>query len=189
MKIASAVLLAAALSLPAAGCYGPLINTAAPSDAAFELTCIGGCGEQARGGGMMIDVSFSAQGKDFGRQYALCCEHLSDFRARLQTVKDMWCDGLAVPDKEIGGLIVGTTISEETGKRGATVDDGDGYVAFNCGEWLDKLIAETAVGTCCEADDKRQSKKDGSSSASGVQLPGAVNGLQREGVPPGISTE
>jgi hypothetical protein len=186
--IAAAGLLTVALSLPAVGCYGPLIGTAAPADAAFELSCIGGCGEMAVGNGVMIDVSFSAQGKGFGRQYALCCDHVPAFRARLQTVKDMWCDGLSVPSKDIGGLVVGTTRSEETGKRGATIDDGDGYVAFNCGEWLDKLIADTSDMKCCKKK-MRQSKKDGSSSDDALQSPGAVDGLQRDGVPPGISTQ
>jgi hypothetical protein len=185
-NLLAAALLGAALCVPA-GCYGPLISTSAPKDAAFELTCIGGCGEQARDGGVLIDVSFSAKGKGFSRQYAICCEHLPEFRARLQTVKDMWCDGLSVPAQEIGGLTVGTTVSEETGKKGATIDDGEGYVAFNCGEWLDKLINDSSSGKCCKK--KRQSKKDGSSSDDALQLPGAVNGLQRDGVPPGISTE
>jgi hypothetical protein len=138
-----ALLLAAALTV--AGCEPAYIPTIAPKDAAFEVTCAGSCGAEGREPGVLIDVAYVGQ----SRQFALCCDEVPVLRARLATIADFWCEGLPVGDKRVGDLLVGTTESEATGKRGATLDQGDGYVAFNCGDWLEKLVAQLGSTSCC----------------------------------------
>ncbi len=130
-----------------AACEPAYVPTAAPKDAKFEVLCSGGCGRAGREAGLVIDVTFL---KSYSRQVAVCCPQRKELLARLQTVKDFWCDGLDVPDKTIGDIQVGTTVSLATGKRGATLDQGQGYVAFNCGDWLDDLIAKLTATTCCD---------------------------------------
>ena len=103
------------------------------------------CGAEGGDDGIILEVSFSGG----ARQYALCCSEREALRARLRTIEDMWCDGLAVPEQKVGELTIGTTVSEATGKRGATIDDGEGYVAFNCDAWLPQLTAALGQSTCC----------------------------------------
>lgn len=135
------------------------VDTATPEDARFTLGCIGGCGVEGREPGMLLEVSFTSGGRDWSRQYALCCKDRPALRARLQTIKDLWCDGVPVPKASVGDLLVGTTKSDATGKRGATIDDGEGYVAFNCGEWLERLIHELGSTDCCADRTKGKKKK------------------------------
>jgi hypothetical protein len=127
-------------------CTPAYLDTVAPTDASFELSCAASCGVAGNDSGLLIEVSFSGG----TRQYALCCEHRAALMAQLQTVEDLWCDGLAVPDKTIGGLVVGAVVSEVSGTRGATLDDGEGFVAFNCGAWLPKLVTELKQTSCCQ---------------------------------------
>lgn len=129
----------------AVGCELAYIPTIAPKDAAFTLSCAPTCGRQGREGGVLVDVSFVGH----GRQFAICCDDVPALRARLATIERFWCDGLDVPTKQIGDLSVGVTVSEGTGKRGASIDQGDGYVAFNCDDWLPKLIAQLGTNGCC----------------------------------------
>jgi len=128
-------------------CAPAYLDTVAPTDAAFTLSCVGSCGAEGNDGGIILEVSFSGG----ARQYALCCAERQALRARLQTIADMWCDGLPVADKTIGALTVGTTTSEITGKRGARIDDGEGFVAFNCDDWLGQLTAALGQSECCGA--------------------------------------
>ncbi len=132
-------------------CTPAYLDTVAPSDAAFEVSCVASCGVAGLDSGLLIEASFSGG----TRQYALCCEHRAALMAQLQTIEDLWCDGLEVPDKTIGGLVVGAVVSEVTGARGATIDDGEGYVAFNCGAWLGELISELKRTPCCQPDAPR----------------------------------
>ncbi|MBW2458396.1 MAG: hypothetical protein JRI68_28095 [Deltaproteobacteria bacterium] len=127
-------------------CMPAYLDTVAPSDATFDVTCVPSCGKGGLDAGVLIEASFSGG----TRQYALCCEHRAALMAQLQTIEDLWCDGLDVPDKTIGGLTVGVVISEVTGTRGATIDDGEGFVAFNCDAWLGQLIAKLKQTTCCQ---------------------------------------
>jgi len=129
----------------ALACVPPYASTYAPSEATFDIDCEPGCGAEGRDHALFIRMSFEA-GK---RQYATCCEHRAELLARLQTVKDFWCDGLDVPPKTIGGLIVGTTISDVTKERGATIDDGEGYLTFNCDGWLEQLTEKLSASPCC----------------------------------------
>lgn len=131
----------------AGACEPAYVGTTAPEDAKFSLVCAGGCGLAGREAGLIVDVTFLGS---YSRQIAVCCPQRADLRAQLQTVKDLFCDGLEVPDKKIGDITVGTTISQATGKRGATLDQGSGYVAFNCGDWLDKLLVELEKTSCCQ---------------------------------------
>jgi hypothetical protein len=128
-----------------AGCEPAYISTVAPEGASFDLSCSRDCGDEARDPGLVIDVRFAT----VQRSYPLCCEHRAALRARLQTIKDFWCDGLDVPPKRIGGLYVATVTSELTRERGAMIDDGQGFVAFNCNEWLDDLLERLAHTECC----------------------------------------
>lgn len=127
------------------GCSPAYIDAYAPEEASFDLSCVSGCGPEGRDNGLVVAVTFTGG----TREYPLCCEHRAALRAHLQTVRDHWCDGLDVPAKQIGGLTVATTTSEITDERGATLDDGQGYVAFQCSGWLDELIAKLATTTCC----------------------------------------
>jgi hypothetical protein len=150
-SLAAVALLAGPLALLSGACVtAQHADTARPEDAKFALSCMGGCGPRAHDLGVLIDITFTAGGAPYSRQYGICCQHVPALRARLATIRDMWCDGLDVPVKPIGGLYVGTTTSDQTGKRGATIDDGEGFVAFNCGEWLDQLIDETGKTECCK---------------------------------------
>ncbi|MCA9619910.1 MAG: hypothetical protein KC731_12885 [Myxococcales bacterium] len=127
------------------GCEPSYLDTIVPKDASFSLSCAPTCGPGGRDNGVVVDVTFVGH----GRQFAVCCEDVPALRARLQTVNDMWCDGLEVPDKTIGGVTVGTTESKLSKKRGATLDAGDGYVSFNCDGWLPQLIDRLAAPECC----------------------------------------
>ena len=128
-------------------CEPAYVPTISPDDAEFALSCAPTCGSQGRGSGVVIDVSFVGH----GRQFAACCEDVPELHARLATIRDFWCDGLDVPTKQVGELAVGTTESQATGARGATIDQGDGYVAFNCDDWLPKLIAKIGDAPCCRS--------------------------------------
>jgi len=132
-------------ALTAVACEPAYVPTIAPEDAVFELSCAPTCGASGRANGVVIDVSFVGH----GRQYAVCCDDLAPLRARLQTIADFWCDGLDVPTKTVGELTVGVTESQASKKRGATLDQGEGYVAFNCGDWLPKLIDGLGQSSCC----------------------------------------
>ena len=129
------------------GCEPAYVPTIAPADAAFELSCAATCGLEGREQGVVIDVGYVGH----SRQFALCCDEVPVLRARLATIRDFWCDGLDVADKRIGDLLIGTTESEATGKRGATLDQGDGYVAFNCGDWLEQMVDRLGEIDCCGA--------------------------------------
>jgi hypothetical protein len=128
-----------------AGCEPPYLPTIAPKDAQFTVACAPGCGASGRDPGVVIDVSFVGH----GRQYNVCCSDMPALRARLTTIIDYWCDGLDVPDIRIGELTVGVTESVASNKRGATLDQGEGYVAFNCDDWLPSLVARLGEQTCC----------------------------------------
>lgn len=144
IRVVPAAGLAALLLLPTA-CSPPYVDTYAPSRATFDVGCEPGCGLEGRQNGLVIAMTFEAG----GRSYGLCCEHRAALLARLQTIRDFWCDGLDVPKTTIGGLEVGTTVSELTDQRGATIDDGQGYLTFNCGGWLEELIAKLQATSCC----------------------------------------
>jgi hypothetical protein len=94
-----------------------------------------------------IDVSF-AKGT-YARQLAFCCGDRAAILAQLKTASDWWCDGLDVPPKEVGGLVIATSVSPTTGQRGVTIDGGEGYVAFNCDAWLPQLIGQLQTTPCC----------------------------------------
>ena len=132
-------------TLAGAACEPAYIDAIAPKDAKFQLVCKRRCGLAGREPGLAIEVGFLKH----RRQLSMCCKHRNEVLARLQTVRDFWCDGLDAAPKTIGPLTIGTTVSEATGKRGATIDQGDGYVAFNCDDWLPKLIEQLKTTTCC----------------------------------------
>jgi hypothetical protein len=141
---------AAAAFAAMGACVPAYVPTIAPTDADFTVSCSAGCGQMGRHAGVLVDVSFVGH----GRQFSVCCTELAATRARLQTIQDYWCDGLDVPEQRIGDIMIGTTMSEASSKRGATLDQGEGYVAFNCDDWLPKLIAELGEASCCSHDGK-----------------------------------
>ena len=143
--VAPTVLLAS-VATPVA-CEPSYLDTIAPDDASFSVSCAGSCGLEGREDGVIIEVTFVGH----GRQFAICCGDLPELRAYLKTIEDFWCDGLDVPPKKIGELTVGTTKSQVTKERGATLDHGEGYVTFMCSSWLKDLQAKLAQTTCCEA--------------------------------------
>jgi hypothetical protein len=127
-----------------AGCVSPYLDTAAPKDATFSLACELPT-TPAHPGRLRIDVAFA----NVARHYTVGCEHRAPLLARLQTIADLWCEGLAVAPVTVGPLVVGTTTSELSGKRAATIDDGEGYVSFQCDAWLPALVTKLAQTTCC----------------------------------------
>lgn len=145
-RLTASLLVLGGLSSPLA-CEPSYLDTIAPKDASFGLSCAGSCGLEGREDGVVIDVSFVGH----ARQFAVCCSELADLRAHLKTIEDFWCDGLDVPPKTIGDLKVGTTQSKATKKRGATLDHGEGYVTFECGGWLPELQAKLRDSQCCSA--------------------------------------
>lgn len=127
-------------------CEPAYTATVAPDDAVLELGCHGR--ESTRAPAVLeIGITFAAG--QARRAYFLGCQHEGAFVEQLRLVRDSWCADVEVPERRIGGLTLGTTVSELSRKHGATLDDGEGYVAFNCGEWLDQLIADTSASTCC----------------------------------------
>ncbi len=151
VRLLGAMLLPASLAAPlvfATACEPAYVPTVSPEDASFEIVCAKGCGEDGTFDGVAVDVLFGGQTQ---RRFAICCEDRADIVARLQVVNDMYCDGLDVPPKRYGNTVVGTTTSQATKKRGATLDQGDGYVAFNCGDWLPELIQRLSSTPCCRA--------------------------------------
>ncbi len=129
------------------GCEPAYVGTVWPEDVSYLVGCTSSCGLQGRERGLAIAVGTE---KVMLRRVSVCCEHLAGFAAQLQTIRDLWCDGLEVSPKTFGELTVGTTVSELSGQRGATLDQGEGYVAFNCGEWLDGLLAKVQTTPCCD---------------------------------------
>ena len=148
--VAAVSLLTLGLGSAVVGCSPAYVEVAAPPDAAFEVACGSPGRAQGTGAELRVDVTFA----NVARHYSLGCENAAALTARLQTIKDLWCEGLAVPDQRIGALSVGTTLSEISGKRGATIDDGEGYVAFQCDDWLPKLIERLKQTRCCQAPRK-----------------------------------
>lgn len=136
-----------ALLLPfIVACEPAYVPTWAPKEATFGLSCVDGCGPQGRDKAIVIDTHF---GKKASRSFTLCCAERAAVAARLQTAQDMWCDGLPVPEKTVGDLTIGTTVSPLTGTRAATLNQGEGYVSFQCGGWLEQLNAELEKDACC----------------------------------------
>jgi hypothetical protein len=128
------------------GCEPQYVATAAPSDLTFDVAC-----EAPAAGGLpsrlSLDIAFAAGQAQ--RSYGLACSDRAALAARLKTIEDLWCDGIDVPTQKVGGLEIGTTTSELSKKRGATIDDGQGYVSFLCGDWLSKLIDKVLRLDCC----------------------------------------
>jgi hypothetical protein len=143
-RLFATALLLAGVASPLA-CEPSYLDTIAPEDANFGLSCAGSCGLEGREDGVVIDVTFVGH----GRQFAVCCPDVPALRARLKTIQDFWCDGLDVPDEKVGDLIVGTAQSKVTKKRGATLDHGEGYVTFECDDWLPRLLDELRSNECC----------------------------------------
>jgi hypothetical protein len=130
-----------------AACSPAYVDTLAPKDAKFEIVCgPQGCGKGGREKAADIRVTF---GKKYARHYSVCCPTKNDVVARLVTIRDMWCAGLAVPPKTIGELTIAVTTSELSGKRAATIDQGEGYTSFQCDDWLPKLIEALERSNCC----------------------------------------
>lgn len=144
-RLIAPALLFGAMATPI-GCEPSYIDTIAPDDASFSVSCAGSCGLEGKEDGVIIDVTFVGH----GRQFAICCGDVPELRAYLQTIEDFWCDGLDVPDKKIGDLTVGTTTSLVSKERGATLDHGEGYVTFMCGSWLKALQTKLAQTECCQ---------------------------------------
>ena len=128
-----------------AGCEPAYVATAAPPDLKFDVTCEAPAAGSH--GKLSIDISFAAGQSQ--RSYSLGCEQRAALAARLKTIEDLWCTGTEVPAQQIGGLEIGTTTSELSHQRGATIDDGQGYVAFLCGDWLHKLVGKLLRLDCC----------------------------------------
>jgi hypothetical protein len=144
LRLLGGVALASILLAPAA-CEPAYLDTIAPDDASFSLSCASTCGESGQDDGIMLDVTFVGH----GRQFSACCSDVPALRAQLKTIEDFWCDGLDVPPKKVGDLVVGVTESKVSQKRGATLDHGDGYVAFNCDGWLLDLQKQLRASECC----------------------------------------
>jgi len=128
------------------GCEPQYVATAAPSDLTFDVVCEPPAGGAATGQ-LSIDIAFAAGRAQ--RSYGLACPDRAALAARLKTIEDLWCEGIEVPKQKVGGLEIGTTTSELSNKRGATIDDGQGYVSFLCGDWLSKLIDKVLRLDCC----------------------------------------
>ncbi len=126
-------------------CEPSYTPTIAPKDATFNVNCYSMCGPSGQQPGMLIAIDFLGH----QRQFSVCCEHALSLVAQLHTVKDFWCDNLDVPDRRIGSLTVGTTESELTKKRGATLNQGQGYVVFHCDGWLEELLVKINNTRCC----------------------------------------
>lgn len=138
---------ALAAATAVAACEPAYIDVATPQDAQFDLICVGSCGPRGATGGTLINVSFGGGARGFG----LCCDQHAAFVQHLVVIRDVFCRGGEVRPRDFGGLTVGTVVSEATGKLGATLDHGEGYAAFNCGEWLDDLIVGMQRSQCCAA--------------------------------------
>ena len=146
-RAAIAVFVPWCLGAAVAACAPLYPDAIAPADAKFSLSCVEGCGAEGADRAVAIDVSF-AKGT-YGRQLAFCCGDRDAILAQLKTASDFWCDGLDVPAKEVGGLVIATSVSPTTGDRGVTIDGGEGYVAFNCDAWLPQLIEQLRTTPCC----------------------------------------
>lgn len=151
-RILAPIALAVPIAVLMLACEPTYVGTAAPKDAKFAVTCVGGCGTSGREAGMIIDVTFLGS---YSRQVSVCCSQRPALRARLQTARDHWCDGLDVADVTVGDITIGTTVSQATGKRGITLDQGSGYVAFNCDDWLPKLLQKLEATDCCAQEPRR----------------------------------
>lgn len=136
----------AALLLALVGCTPASAETVAPRDAAFRVACADGCGKDARAPSVAIEVTF---GGGAARAFSVCCDQRDELVKRLALVRDLRCNGLAVPPAKVGELTVGSTVSELSGKPAATLEQGEGYVAFQCGGWLPQLIELLERETCC----------------------------------------
>ncbi|MBI4704952.1 MAG: hypothetical protein HY744_27925 [Deltaproteobacteria bacterium] len=130
------------------GCYygyGQPLPTFQPIDPRLALSCEAARGPGGRDPGLLVSASFQGGSRDLW----LPCGDRRALVLRLKLVRDFWCDGLDVPEARVGGLSVGTLQSELTGKRGATLDDGEGFVLLHCGGWLEQLIGGLEQADCC----------------------------------------
>jgi hypothetical protein len=134
-----------ALAALLSACMPIAPDTVAPKDASFRVLAASGCGKDGRAPSLVIDVTF---GGTQAREFRLCCSERDALLAKLTTIRDLACSGLEVPSSRVGGLDVGVTTSEVTGKVAATLDAGDGFVAFQCEGWLPKLIVDLEKASC-----------------------------------------
>lgn len=130
------------------GCGSGPIETLAPKDAAFEVSCSDGCGHDGRAPTVAIDVRF---GTRYVRNFSVCCSERAALIQQLRRVRDEACVGKDVPAVVIGSLTVGATRSELSGRTAATLDQGHGYVAFQCDGWLPRLLTDLETATCCSS--------------------------------------
>ena len=136
-----------ALLLPfIVACEPAYVATWAPKESSFGLSCVAGCGLQGRDKAIVIEARF---GEKATRSFTLCCADRAEVAARMQTVEDMWCDGIDVPERTIGDLTIGTTASPIDGTRAASLNQGEGYVSFQCGGWLEQLNEQLQRDACC----------------------------------------
>jgi hypothetical protein len=141
--IATRVLPAALL---AAACAPIEPGTIAPRDASFDVLASDGCGPEARDPSLAIEVRYAGSRT---RRFSVCCSERDALVERLATLRRLACDGLSVEPATIGGLVLSSTVSEFTAKRAVTLEQGEGYVAFQCDAWLPQLMAKLEAGTVC----------------------------------------
>lgn len=118
----------------------------APSDASFDVLASDGCGPEARDPALVVEVRYAGSRT---RRFAVCCSEKDTLLASLAKIRSLACEGLAVEPMAVGAVTLSSTVSEFTGKRAVTLEQGEGYVAFQCDAWLPKLVAKLEAPSTC----------------------------------------
>ncbi|MBM4377079.1 MAG: hypothetical protein FJ095_18515 [Deltaproteobacteria bacterium] len=129
-----------------AGCAPIEPGTIVPRDASFDVLVSDGCGPEARAPSLAIEVRYAGSRT---RRFSVCCSDRDVLLERLGTLRRLACEGLAVEPATIGGLVLSSTVSEYSAKRAVTLEQGEGYVAFQCDAWLPQLMAKLEAETVC----------------------------------------
>ncbi|MBM4360733.1 MAG: hypothetical protein FJ096_21715 [Deltaproteobacteria bacterium] len=133
------------LALAHAACTPAHVEAFAPRDASFDLHPADGCGDDGRRPAIALEVR---AGGAVVRRFTVCCGERDALVEKLAGMRAAACDGVTVPTATVAGLQIGTTVSELSGKSAITLDQGEGYVAFQCDGWLPRLIDGLRAARC-----------------------------------------
>jgi hypothetical protein len=136
------------LPLALGACTPAYVEAFAPKDGSFEVRPTDGCGDDGRRPSLAVEVK---AGGAVARRLTVCCGQRDALLERLVGMRDAACEGTTLPTTTVGNLQVGTTVSEISGKPAITLDQGEGYVAFQCEGWLPRLIDELGRASCAPA--------------------------------------
>lgn len=172
------------LVLPLSACMPAYVDAVAPKDASFEIRAAEGCGGDEGRPALAIEVR---AGGAVQRRITVCCGSRSALLEKLEAMRAPACDGVRFDPVTVAGLTVGTTESELTGRLAITLDQGEGYVAFQCDGWLPRLVDELGRADCGRTS--ATASEPATSAPAAPPAPTSDAGVEREPPSPDPGSE